>query len=102
MVEKSKESDVIISFSEDANNEVKKASAITDEGNREVFKETLSEDVKTKQYSPNDFKLIKSHLKFKDSFKMGVSALKNKVGKLVFTIFLLMSFFFLKKRLGVL
>lgn len=81
-------SDVIISIDENANDQVKKANFITDEGNKEAFVETTPEDVVQKNYNPKNFKLIKSQLKFKDSFKMGASALKNKVGKLVFTIFL--------------
>ena len=81
-------SDVIISIDENANDQVKKANFITDEGNKEAFVETLPEDVVQKNYDPKNFKLIKSQLKFKDSFKMGASALKNKVGKLVFTILL--------------
>lgn len=88
ILEKSAESDVIISMNDEANREIKKATSITDDGNREVFKDTTSEDVKTLEYSKSDFKLIKSRLKFKDSFKMGASALKTKVGKLVFTILL--------------
>ena len=84
----SEHGDTIISLSEKANKEVKKATSITDDGNREVFKETTVEDVNVQDYSKQNFKLIKSKLKFKDSFKMGASALKNKVGKLVFTILL--------------
>ena len=81
-------SDVIISIDDNANEQVKKANFITDEGNKEAFVQTTSEDIVQKDYNPKNFKLIKSQLKFKDSFKMGASALKNKVGKLVFTIFL--------------
>ena len=79
-------SDIIISIDESANNQVKKANFITDAGNKETFVQTQPEDVDQKQYDPKKFKLIKSQLKFKDSFKMGASALKNKVGKLIFTI----------------
>jgi len=88
IMENSQNSDTIISMSEDANKEVKKATSITDDGNREVFKNTTEEDVKTLDYSKSNFKLIKSRLKFSDSFKMGASALKTKVGKLVFTVLL--------------
>ena len=85
---KTSESDIIISIDESANDQVKKANFITKEGNKEAFLKTEPEDVVQKQYDPKKFKLIKSQLKFKDSFKMGASALKNKVGKLVFTIML--------------
>ncbi len=85
---KTASSDIIISIDESANAQVKKANFITEEGNKESFLQTQPEDVAQKQYDPKNFKLIKSQLKFKDSFKMGASALKNKVAKLVFTIFL--------------
>ena len=84
----SDEGDTIISLSERANADMKRANAITDEGNKEVFKNTVPEDIKTKEYDPKKFKLIKSRLKFKDSFKMGASSLKHKKGKLAFTIIL--------------
>lgn len=84
----SSQSDVIISIDDKANEQVKKANFITENGNKETFLPTTEEDTIQKEYDPRKFKLIKSKLKFKDSFKMGASALKNKVGKLVFTIFL--------------
>ena len=86
-----KESDVIVSLNEETNKTVKKAEFITEDGNEEAFLKTEPEDIKKKDYNGKSLKLIKSHLKFSDSFKMGTSALKNKVGKLVFTI--LLSFF---------
>ena len=88
---KSKESDAFISFNKDANEKLKEGAKINDAGNKEKFLDTEKEDVKVKQYNPNSLNLIKSRLKFKDSLKMGASALKNKVGKLIFTIIL--SFF---------
>lgn len=91
IVDKSKDNDAFISFNKEANAKVKEGAKINDDGNKEKFLKTEPEDVKTKQYNPKSLKLIKSHLGFKDSFKMGASSLKNKVGKLVFTI--LLSFF---------
>lgn len=91
IVNKAKDNDAFISFNKEANAKVKEGAKINDDGNKEKFLKTEPEDVKTKQYNPNSLKLIKSHLGFKDSFKMGASSLKNKVGKLVFTI--LLSFF---------
>ncbi len=88
IMKNSEEGDTIICLSERANADMKKANAITDEGNKEVFKDTTPEDVVKQQYDPKKFKLIKSRLKFKDSFKMGVSGLKHKKAKLVFTILL--------------
>lgn len=88
MVQNIKQGDTIISLDSKSNTEVKRAAAITDDGNREVFKETKPEDVKQQQHDPKDFKLIKSRLKFKDSFKIGVSSLKHKPIRLIFTILL--------------
>lgn len=81
-------SDTIISFDTKSNEEVKKAAFITDEGNREVFKTTEEKDVQRQKHDPKDFKMIKSKLKFKDSFKMGASSLKHKPVRLIFTILL--------------
>ena len=86
--EQSKENDTFISFDDKANAELKKGASINDDGNREKFEQTQTEDVKLKQYNPNSLKLIKSRLKFSDSLKMGASSLKNKVGKLIFTVIL--------------
>ena len=83
--------DTFISLDPAANEKLKEGAKINDEGNKEKFVDTTAEDVKTKSYNANSLRLIKSRLKFKDSFKMGASALKNKVGKLIFTIIL--SFF---------
>ena len=88
---KSKEADAFISFNNDANEKLKEGAKINDSGNKEKFMDTEKEDIKVKQYNPNSLKLIKSRLGFMDSLKMGASALKNKVGKLIFTIIL--SFF---------
>ncbi|MBR7172674.1 MAG: ATP-binding cassette domain-containing protein [Clostridia bacterium] len=89
--ENSQKNDTFISFDKKGNDALKKGAKITDDGNKEAFMDTQAEDIKVKAYNGNSLKLIKSHLKFADSFKMGASALKNKVGKLVFTI--LLSFF---------
>ena len=84
----SSKGDTIISLDQKKTNEFKKIAAITDGGNQEVFKETNREDVKLKQYNGKETKFIKSKLRFFDSFKMGTSALKNKVWKLIFVILL--------------
>lgn len=80
--------DTIISFDQKSNTDVKKSAFITEEGNREVFKTTTNEDIKRVNHNPKDFKMIKSKLKFKDSFKMGASSLKHKPIRLIFTILL--------------
>ncbi len=80
--------DTFITFDENVNQKIKEDASINDEGNREKFVSTQKEDVNIKDYNGSSLKLIKSRLKFGDSFKMGVSSLKNKVGKLIFTIIL--------------
>ena len=82
----SKNNDTFISFDAKANAKLKEGAKINDEGNKEKFIATTREDYDLKQYNPKDLKLIRSHLKFGDSFKMGASSLKSKIGKLVFTI----------------
>ena len=89
--ENSQKNDTFISFDKKANEKLKEGAKITDDGNKEAFLKTEPEDIKTKAYNGKSLQLIKSRLKFSDSFKMGASALKNKVGKLIFTI--LLSFF---------
>ncbi len=91
IAQNSAKNDTFISFDKKANEKLKEGAKINDDGNKEAFIKTEPEDVKTKKYNGKDLKLIKSRLKFSDSFKMGASALKNKVGKLIFTI--LLSFF---------
>ncbi len=80
--------DTIISFDEVPNKQIKKTAFITDDGNREVFKDTTSDDVNVKAYNPNDLKLIRSKMKKKDAFKIGASSLKHKPIRLIFTILL--------------
>lgn len=80
--------DTIISFDQKSNTDVKKSAFITDEGNREIFKATTKEDINQTKHNPKDFKMIKSKLKLKDSFKMGASSLKHKPIRLIFTILL--------------
>lgn len=85
---KSQSQDVFLSFDEKANAKLKEGASINDSGNKEAFLETKPEDIHSQSYNGQNLKLIKSHLKFSDSFKMGASSLKTKVGKLIFTIIL--------------
>lgn len=88
IVDNSKNEDVIISFDKKPNQELKKTAFITDDGNREVFKETTKNDVSLKEYNAKDLKFIHSKMKLKDAFKMGTSSLKHKPIRLIFTILL--------------
>lgn len=78
--------DIIVSVDSDANDKFKQFARIDESGHKESFKET--ENLNTKDYDPKKFKLIKSKLPGKDSFKMGASSLKSKPIRLVFTIIL--------------
>jgi len=83
---KAEEDGAVISLDEKSNAEFKKAARIDDEGNKENFSDT--KDVKTKDYDPKDFKLIRSRLPYLDSLKMGASGLKVKPIRLAITILL--------------
>lgn len=78
--------DAIISIDPKANTDLKKFARIDTEGNREAFKDTDESVIKIPE--EKNFKLIKSRLPFKNSFKIGASSLKNKPIRLAFTIFL--------------
>ena len=76
----------IISIDETSNRDLKKFARIDDSDNKECFKNTDESTIKRTDQS--EFKLIKSKLPFKASFKMGASGLKSKPARLVFTIIL--------------
>ncbi|MFA6866806.1 MAG: ATP-binding cassette domain-containing protein [Clostridia bacterium] len=76
----------IVSIDQDSNDNLKKIARIDDNGNKESFKTT---DESTINISDNkNFKLIKSHLPFRNSFKIGASSLKSKPIRLIVTILL--------------
>lgn len=70
------------------NKSLKEAAKINEEGNREIFKETILSDVKSATSDPRDFQLIRSHLPFRDSLRMAFSSLKAKPFRLVMTFLL--------------
>ena len=78
--------DAIISIDEKSNSDLKKFARIDIDGNREAFKDT--DESKIEIPKDKNFRLIKSRLPFKNSFKIGASSLKNKPIRLAFTIFL--------------
>ncbi len=83
----SSDSDIVISANEKLNPELKKTAGIDEHGNSEYFNETQQDDIEPSEKKDN-LSLIKSKLKFKDSFKMGASGLKTKKVRLFFTILL--------------
>ncbi|MDR1138418.1 MAG: ABC transporter ATP-binding protein/permease [Clostridiales bacterium] len=53
-----------------------------------TFEGTNPSNLHIKQYNPSDFALVRSHLPFKDSFKIGASGLKTKPIRLTFLLIL--------------
>lgn len=84
----SRDTETIISVDEQKNQKFKQVAKIDDNNHTEKFTETTEADKDTKAYNKNELKLIKSRLKFKDSFKIGASSLKTKPVRLAFTILL--------------
>lgn len=84
----SRDTETIISVDDKKNQKFKQVAKIDDNNHTEKFTTTTDEDRKSKEYNKKDLKLIKSRLKWKDSFKMGASSLKSKPIRLAFTILL--------------
>lgn len=80
--------DIIIANNEKDVNAFKKVSRITEHGEKEVFRDTLTEEASKKNYRPEDSKFIRSKLPGKHAVRMGISSLKNKPIRLFFTIVL--------------
>ncbi len=78
--------DVIIAAGEKDVKEFKKVSRITDDGEREVFRQTKETEKKT--YTPADSKFIRSKLPLRHAIKIGLSGMKSKPVRLFFTILL--------------
>ncbi|NLC16478.1 MAG: ABC transporter ATP-binding protein, partial [Clostridiales bacterium] len=76
----------IISIDDRANEDLKKFARIDSEGNKEAFKDT--DESKIHISKDKSFRLIKSRLPWKNSFKIGASGLKSKPFRLVLTILL--------------
>jgi len=87
------DNDVIISKSEEDIKKIKKITKINDKGEKEVFKDTIDSNIELKNYKKEDSKFIKSKLPLRHAFKIGVSSLKNKPIRLLFTIGLCASAF---------
>ncbi|MDD3947278.1 MAG: ATP-binding cassette domain-containing protein [Clostridia bacterium] len=78
--------DAVITLDDTLNETVRKAAKLDERGQKEAFHETDNNAVISNDSKP--FKLIKSRLPFKHSFKMGASSLKHKRIRLIITIFL--------------
>ena len=80
--------DIIIAGSEADVQNFKKINRITDDGEKEVFKDTDASKVKAKEYTPEQSRFIRSKLPARHATKIGVSGLKTKPVRLFFTILL--------------
>ena len=85
---KNSKEDVIIANGEKDVKKFKNASRISDNGEKEVFKDTDVSDLIEKEYTGDESKFIRSKLPLKHAVKIGVSSLKNKPVRLVLTILL--------------
>ena len=88
-------SDIIIAKSKEDVRKIKTITKINNNGEKEVFKDTMKEDIKLKHYEKEDSNFIKSRLPIRHAFKIGVSSLKNKPIRLFFTVLLCTSAFIL-------
>ncbi len=80
--------DVVISNGESEIKAFKEATRITDDGDKEVFKDTDEGKLPKKDYKPEDSKFIRSKLPLRHAVKIGTSNLKTKPFRLIFTILL--------------
>ncbi len=80
--------DIIIAGSEQDVQNFKKINRITEDGEKEVFKDTDESKVEAKTYTPEQSKFICSKLPAKHAAKIGISGLKAKPVRLFFTILL--------------
>lgn len=80
--------DIIIAGSEQDVQNFKKINRITENGEKEVFKDTDERKLETKTYTAEQSKFIRSKLPAKHAAKIGVSGLKTKPIRLFFTVLL--------------
>lgn len=80
--------DVMIATGEKDVKALKTVSRITDDGQKEVFKDTDENHIESKTYTPADSKFIRSKLPIRHAAKIGISSLKTKPIRLFFTIVL--------------
>lgn len=85
---KSAKTDVVIASGERDVKAFKEVSRITDDGKKEVFRDTNEDELAKKDYKPEDSKFIRSKLPMKHAMKLGASGLKTKPFRLIFTILL--------------
>ncbi|MBE7067864.1 MAG: ABC transporter ATP-binding protein/permease [Clostridiales bacterium] len=85
---KNTDKDVIIAGGEKDVKNFKEVSRITQDGQKEVFRDTDEKTLDKKSYSSEESKFIRSKLPMRHAVKIGVSGLKTKPFRLFFTILL--------------
>lgn len=80
--------DVIIATGERDVKTFKEVSHIKENGEKEVFRNSEEMPVEKKEYNPKDSRFIRSKLPLRHAIRIGVSGLKTKPIRLVFTILL--------------
>ena len=80
--------DIIIASGERDVKTFKEVSHIKDNGDKEVFKDSAELSFEKKEYNPKDAKFIRSKLPLHHAIRIGVSSLKTKPIRLMFTILL--------------
>ncbi len=85
---KKTDGDVMFTGGEREIKEFKKASRITENGEKETFKNTDENKSERKAYTPEDGRFIRSKLPARHALKIGVSGLKSKPVRLLFTVLL--------------
>mgnify|MGYP002520554099 CR=1 FL=1 len=84
----SRNKNAIISGGEKEISDFKKVSHITENGGKEFFAQTDEKKIPKKQYDGKKTKFIRSKLPMRHAFRIGVSGLKSKPFRLIFTILL--------------
>ena len=84
----SRNKNAIISSGEKEISDFKKVSHITENGGKEYFAETDEKQLPKKNYDGKSTKFIRSKLPMRHAFKIGVSGLKAKPFRLIFTVLL--------------
>lgn len=82
------ESDVLIAGGEKDVRSFKEINRITDDGEREVFRDTDEKKIEKKAYKPEDSRFIRSKLPLRHAVRIGGSGLKTKPFRLTFTVLL--------------
>lgn len=81
-------SDVIIAGGEQEVKSFKKANHIKENGEQEVFRNSEEIPVESRQYRPEESRFIRSKLPIRHAIKIGLSGMKTKPVRLIFTILL--------------